>query len=388
MARTRGRILALGGSLGGFGLPRVAWAHHPGPGGEGPWTWLGLLVAVLAFAVVWAVSALLEKRQTPASQRRRRRARLPAVMRDFGSPGFPRVRSAVVLILILVLASNSGWSPGSADSTQKTLTAYLRAVYARDYRAAYEWISLEDRKLKTKGEYVREKGAFSGTALDLSLALASLIRFENVRTMVEGNRATVTLKATLPDANAPEVQKLLLEFDEERLAALSPAERSAIVGQLREMSRTGRLPVITGEHERWELVREGGHWRLSLNWAGAVVVRFEAVTKVGLPWEFTPLQPIVRAIPGETLQTYYRVKNRSDREVTGKARHILTPPAERGYLQIISCFCFLQQTLKPGQEERLPVVFRVNYDIPTSIKNIRVRYEFYPLEKFPEGTRG
>ena len=33
------------------------------------------------------------------------------------------------------------------------------------------------------------------------------------------------------------------------------------------------------------------------------------------------------------------------------------------------------------------VVFRVNYDLPDSIREMRVRYEFYPIDKFPRGQR-
>ncbi|MFQ5521172.1 MAG: cytochrome c oxidase assembly protein, partial [Candidatus Methylomirabilia bacterium] len=67
-----------------------------------------------------------------------------------------------------------------------------------------------------------------------------------------------------------------------------------------------------------------------------------------------------------------------------KARHILDPPEDTGHLQIISCFCFLQQTLAPGEEQMLPVIFRVNYDLPAAIREMQVRYEFYPIEQFPE----
>lgn len=297
-------------------------------------------------------------------------------------PGEPGQLLATALAAIFALFTISLPGPVAAATPKEALKSYLEAVYALDYPAAYEWISLEDRKVKTREEYVRENGAFSGAALELTRALASLIRFEDLKSVIEAERATVTFKAILPNANDPAIHSLLLEFDETRLAALSPAERKAIVEKLREMARSGRLPTVVG-NERWELVREDGSWRVFLNWAGAVVVRFEGVTKAGLPWEFAPVQPVVRAMPGETLHTSYRVKNISDREITAKARHVLDPPEETGHLQIISCFCFLQQTLKPGEEELLPVAFRVNYEVPTSIREMRVRYEFYPIEQFP-----
>ncbi|MGI0028442.1 MAG: cytochrome c oxidase assembly protein, partial [Nitrososphaera sp.] len=226
----------------------------------------------------------------------------------------------------------------------------------------------------------------SGAPLELARALASLIRFEGLKAVIEADRATVTSTVVLPNANDPAIQDLFLGFDEERLAALSPAERTARLDQLPQMARNGRLPVIVGEHEQWELIREDGSWRVFLNWAGALIVRFEGITKAGLPWEFTPVQLVVRAKPGETLQVFYRVKNLADRRITGKARHIMDPPEETGYLEIVTAFCFLQQTLNPAEGQELLVVFRVNPEIPESIREIRVRYEFYPLDRFPSSS--
>lgn len=313
--------------------------------------------------------------------------------RRIPAPGRHRISNAsralvaTALLGWLVLGTVAGGLAAPAATPEGTVKTFLRTVYARDYPGAYALISAEDRTVKTKEAYVRENGAFTGVTLKMARALASLIRFERVRTVREGDRATVTFRAILPNADAPEIQTLLLEFDDERLAALSVAERRARVRQLQAMAREGRLPVIVSEHEQWELVREDGVWRVFLNWAGAVTVRFEAMTTADLPWAFAPVQPVIRAKPGETLQAYYRVKNLGDQEITGKARHVLDPPEETGHLQIVSCFCFLQQTLKPGEEQRLPVTFRVDYELPGAIRELRVRYEFYPLDRFPEGER-
>ena len=291
---------------------------------------------------------------------------------------------AVLVAVALVTATLSG--SAAAETPEAALRAHLEAVYARDYPTAYDWIAPEDRALKTREEYARENGTFTGMALEVTRVLATFMRFEDVTTTIDGDRATVAFKAILPNANAPEVESVLLEFDETRLAALMPPDRQARLETLREMARTGRLPVIVGEPERWELVRAEGGWRVVLNWAGAVLVRFEAATKEGLPWDFEPIRPVIRAKPGETLQTAYRVRNRTDRAITAKARHILDPPEETGQLEIVACFCLLQQTLGPGESREVPVTFRVSFDVAAATREMRVRYEYYPLEKFPEKT--
>jgi len=290
-----------------------------------------------------------------------------------------------MLLLALCLVGMPAPANAATGTTpEDTLKSYIRAIYARDYSAAYQLISATDRELKSEPQYVEEYGAFSGRALELASTLAALIRFEDLDTTIAGNRATVTFNIVVPDANAPTIRSILLDFDVQDLQGLSADESAQRAEQLRAMAGDGRLPVLVGEDERWELIREEGRWRLFLNWAGAVEVHFEAVTRAGLRWEFVPLQPMVRAMPGETLRTSYRVKNLTDREITGKARHIIKPPAD-SYLEIVNCFCFLQQTLGPGEEELLPVVFRVDYDVPDDVQQMQVRYEFYPADKFPRG---
>jgi cytochrome c oxidase assembly protein subunit 11 len=71
--------------------------------------------------------------------------------------------------------------------------------------------------------------------------------------------------------------------------------------------------------------------------------------------------------------------------VTAKARHQDEPKglADK-YLEIVQCFCFIQQTLAPGEEKELPVVFRVRWDVSKEVREFRVNYEFYPIDKFPK----
>ncbi len=105
----------------------------------------------------------------------------------------------------------------------------------------------------------------------------------------------------------------------------------------------------------------------------------------GLPWSFEPMQDLVSAKPGETLQAIYTAKNLSDKPITAKARHINEPKELASkYLEIVQCFCFIQQTLAPGEEKEFPLVFRVNWNAPEELKEFRVSYEFYPIDKFPE----
>ncbi len=290
-----------------------------------------------------------------------------------------------ILAALLLFAFPAAASAAFASQPpEETLEAYLRAIYARDFATAYELIVQADRELKTKRDYMKENGAFSGAALHLTTLLAEFIRFEYSGINIKGqDDATVTFRATVPDANDPALRTLLLGFDQQGLKALPAGERAARGRQLRQLATANELPLIAGDEETWTLVREHGKWRVVLGWTAALEIRFDAQTMAGLPWSFAPLQPTLRAMPGETLQAYYRVKNLAGTPVTGKARHVFVTPEHADYLDIVYCFCYLQQTLAPREEKQFAVVFRPSYETPDTITELRVRYEFFPLDAFP-----
>jgi len=263
------------------------------------------------------------------------------------------------------------------------LQHYLAVLYAREYKDAYRLIARVDVELKKEEEYLRENESFSGAVLTLARTLASFIEYHDVHTELQNGHATVRFTVKLPNANDPTIRDLLFDFDAERLAGLTEGDLQRLGKELEGMGQRGDLPMIEGQ-EAWELVKEPEGWRVFLNWAGAVRVQFTAEAKDGLPWKFWPVQEVVLAKPGKSLQAVYRAKNLSDKPVTAKARHIDGPKEIADtYLQIIQCFCFIQETLDPGEEKEFPLVFRIRWDAPETIKKLSVRYEFYPIESFP-----
>ena len=245
-------------------------------------------------------------------------------------------------------------------------------------------MSAADRELKSREQYLRENPSFSGPALGLVRTLAHQMEITDVRSADHGDKTTLRFNLKLPDASDPSLQKIFLDFDLDRINGLSAEEGRAIKRQLKTLAENNNLPTLEGE-EQWELVKEADGWRVFLNWAGATRVLFEAKVMQGLPWRFEPVQDEIFAKPGETLQAVYRAKNLSAKPITAKARHIDEPKELASkYLEIVQCFCFIQQTLAPGEEKEFSLVFRVNWNAPEEVKEFRVSYEFYPIDKFPE----
>lgn len=91
-----------------------------------------------------------------------------------------------------------------------------------------------------------------------------------------------------------------------------------------------------------------------------VTVRFDANASPGVPWSFRPNERAVRLRLGDVRQTTFHFKNLSKERVTAQATFNVTPEAAGIYFNKIACFCFTDQTLEPGEEKDMPVVFFVD----------------------------
>ena len=119
--------------------------------------------------------------------------------------------------------------------------------------------------------------------------------------------------------------------------------------------------------------------------AGEIGVRFDANVHPGLPWRFEPKQTTVRIKPGAQTQIFYRSTNQSTRAWTGQAVFNVSPDQVGKYFKKIQCFCFTEQTLKPGESVDMPVLFFVDPKIKEDpdtkdIDEITLSYTFYPVE--------
>ncbi len=114
-------------------------------------------------------------------------------------------------------------------------------------------------------------------------------------------------------------------------------------------------------------------------------VRFDANHSPLLPWEFKPESPRELVAIGARDITFYSAKNLSDKPVTGTASFNVTPTKAGKYFTKIQCFCFTEQTLQPGVQVRMPVIFYVDpkiMDDPEArdIEEITLSYTFHPVD--------
>ena len=111
-------------------------------------------------------------------------------------------------------------------------------------------------------------------------------------------------------------------------------------------------------------------------------IRFDSNVAPGLPWRFEPEQNEIKVHIGEVATVHYKVINLAAREITALASYNVSPPQVGSYFTKINCFCFTQQTLKPGETREMTVVFYVDPSIDkdsdqTDLNTITLSYTFY-----------
>ena len=115
-------------------------------------------------------------------------------------------------------------------------------------------------------------------------------------------------------------------------------------------------------------------------------IRFDSNVQPGMPWQFYPEHRTDTVTVGARDMAIFIAKNMSDKPVTGTASFNVTPTQAGAYFTKIQCFCFTQQTLQPGEQVRMPVIYYVDPKILNDSDNrdtqqITLSYTFYPVEQ-------
>ena len=115
-----------------------------------------------------------------------------------------------------------------------------------------------------------------------------------------------------------------------------------------------------------------------------IAVRFDSNVAAGLPWRFEPERRTIEVKLGEVVTVYYKVTNEAARITAGQAGYNVSPSTVGLYFEKINCFCFTEQTMKPGEKRDMAVVFYVDPKLvedseQDNVKLITLSYTFYPV---------
>ena len=131
--------------------------------------------------------------------------------------------------------------------------------------------------------------------------------------------------------------------------------------------------------------------RLAASAGGASYsIRFDANTARDMPWEFTPVQRTDRVGIGQRDMAFYMARNLTDEPITGTASFNVEPEQAGRYFHKIQCFCFIEQTLQPGESIRMPVLYYIDpaaLDDPNmeGVEQITLSYTFHRTDAGGQG---
>lgn len=116
-----------------------------------------------------------------------------------------------------------------------------------------------------------------------------------------------------------------------------------------------------------------------------ITIHFDANVAAGMPWLFRPLQQRVKVKVGEPKLAFYRAQNNSDYTLVGTSTFNVTPPKAGKYFDKVQCFCFTEQSLKPGESIEMPVEFFIDPKILEDkdlddVNNITLSYTFFEVQ--------
>lgn len=118
--------------------------------------------------------------------------------------------------------------------------------------------------------------------------------------------------------------------------------------------------------------------------AGAkqISIRFDGNTALDVPWTFHAEHPTDTVQIGVRDMAFYIAKNNSNVPITGTATFNVEPEQTGKYFNKIQCFCFTEQTLQPGEEIRMPVLYYIDPAImqdenAKDVEQITLSYTFH-----------
>jgi cytochrome c oxidase assembly protein subunit 11 len=113
-------------------------------------------------------------------------------------------------------------------------------------------------------------------------------------------------------------------------------------------------------------------------------VRFTASVNNDMPWEFRALTTMEDLKVGEQAVAYYEAYNPTNETITGTATFNVTPDIGP-YFMKLECFCFIEQTLKPGERVRMPVAYFIDPAVMedkdvANVRELSLNYTFFRIE--------
>lgn len=110
-----------------------------------------------------------------------------------------------------------------------------------------------------------------------------------------------------------------------------------------------------------------------------VTVQFITSNNQNVTWEFYPFTTSLTVHPEENTKVVFYAKNNTHKTMTVQAIPSFAPRVSALHFHKIQCFCFNQQTLKAGESIYMPVIFRIDKNLPKDISTITLAYTLFDV---------
>ena len=254
---------------------------------------------------------------------------------------------------------------------------YVRATYARDFVAAYRFISAEDRNVRDMNRYVQQRGPYSGFILDAARKLSEFIEVGTLNAQESPRGVRVAIKYRVPDPQ--KIAPLLLNWDPRRLNSLPAAERKQIIDALDQRKQQDSLEMSEGT-ETFELIREADEWRVFLNWAAGVKIplKLDLSKSPDLDVALSKNEFVLQ--PGDLFEIVLRIKNHAQQPVTVRIGHLVEPSPIADYLDFVQCGFLLPVTVQPDKEREFSGTYMLRGSLPEGVRDLSLTYDFHQLK--------
>jgi hypothetical protein len=247
--------------------------------------------------------------------------------------------------------------------------AYVRAIYARDFHDAYRHLSTSDQRAWTETSYVNSQRARRGFGLRVARELVS---YGAVRTVAQTeNKRGVQLTIAFALPSMEDAGPWVLDWDEEKLNALTAPEQQRLLEALRERGRAGKLTLVQGQ-QSFDLIKEATGWKIFSDWAGGLRIKLKAVASADLETRIAQSEIIANAT--EPFQVNLIIGNRSRSPVTFNVAHRVAPAELIDQIQMIECGLSRPVTLDPGAQREFTMAYVVDGSVRQKTKAFEISY--------------
>jgi hypothetical protein len=290
---------------------------------------------------------------------------------------------AIISILVGLALFVATWPLHGAEraadmrDSMAVIRNYVRATYARDFVAAYRFISAEDRNVRDINRYVQQRGPYSGFILDAARKLSEFIEVGTLNAQESPRGVRVAIKYRVPDPQ--KIAPLLLNWDPRRLNSLPAAERKQIIDALDQRKQQDSLEMSEGT-ETFELIREADEWRVFLNWAAGVKIPLKLDLSKSPDLDVVLSKNEFVLQPGDLFEIVLRIKNRAQQPVTVRIGHLVEPSPIADYLDFVQCGFLLPVTVQPDKEQEFSGTYMLRGSLPEGVRGLNLTYDFHELK--------